>query len=118
MKYLCFFVCSYGYGSEVSYGAGHGSHGYPYGTVGAAHGIGYDISADFVDSTTAYDPRPGTGAATPLDTLPADTLMGSGVPTGTDLFLPTSNLTFVPFSQFATKLMDDSGLEDGYIWQH
>lgn len=40
--------------------------------------MGYDISADFVDSTTAYDPRPG------LDAL-SDTgnLMTNVVTTGT-----------------------------------
>lgn len=40
--------------------------------------MGYDISADFVDSTTAYDPRPG------LDPL-SDTgnLMTNVVTTGT-----------------------------------
>ncbi|EEB10626.1 hormone receptor hr3, putative [Pediculus humanus corporis] len=41
------------------------------------HHIQYDISADYVDSTTAYDPRPG------LDSLTADSnLMTSVVTTG------------------------------------
>ncbi|KAK6619943.1 hypothetical protein RUM44_006343 [Polyplax serrata] len=41
------------------------------------HHIQYDISADYVDSTTAYDPRPG------LDSLAADSnLMANVVTTG------------------------------------
>lgn len=43
------------------------------------HHIQYDISADYVDSTTAYDPRPG------LDSLTADSnLMASVVSSGKD----------------------------------
>lgn len=42
--------------------------------------MGYDISADYVDSTTAYDPRPSQT----LDSLGPDTstLMTSQHPTG------------------------------------
>lgn len=46
----------------------------------AGAGMGYDISADYVDSTTAYDPRPG------LDQLSdTGTLMQGVVTTGTEL---------------------------------
>lgn len=51
------------------------------------HHIQYDISADYVDSTTAYDPRPG------LDSLAADSnLMANVVTTGKQLHLFLSNL--------------------------
>lgn len=42
-----------------------------------ANSMGYDISADFVDSTTAYDPRPGLDALSDTGTL-----MASVVTTG------------------------------------
>lgn len=44
---------SYSYSNEVGYSS-------PYGyspTVNASQSIGYDISADYVDSTTTYEPR-------------------------------------------------------------
>lgn len=45
--------------------------------------MAYDISADYVDSTTAYDPRPGPG----LDTLSADSaIMANVVTTGLSHF--------------------------------
>lgn len=45
--------------------------------------MAYDISADYVDSTTAYDPRPGPG----LDTLSADSaIMANVVTTGLSNF--------------------------------
>lgn len=48
--------CSY-YSNEVD------NYGSPYGysqSVATPQTIGYDISADFVDSTTAYEPRNNT----------------------------------------------------------
>lgn len=45
--------------------------------------MAYDISADYVDSTTTYDPRPGPG----LDTLSADSaIMANVVTTGLSHF--------------------------------
>ncbi|XP_021932728.1 probable nuclear hormone receptor HR3 isoform X1 [Zootermopsis nevadensis] len=58
------------------------THGYTYATtpVQTPHQqMAYDISADYVDSTTTYDPRPGPG----LDTLSADSaIMANVVTTG------------------------------------
>jgi hypothetical protein len=59
--------------------------------------MAYDISADYVDSTTAYDPRPGPG----LDTLSADSaIMANVVTTGlcwfkmSSFILISSNIFF------------------------
>lgn len=76
--------CSYGYTSEVGYGSsGHSYSGY--GQVATHPGMQYDISADYVDyvdSTTAYDPRPTPGTPS-VDTPPTDSsLMPSTVTTG------------------------------------
>lgn len=62
----------YTYGNEV------GSYTYNYsGQVTAAATMQYDISADFVDSTTtAYDPRPS------IDHVSDNSLMGNVVNTG------------------------------------
>ena len=45
--------------------------------------MGYDISADYVDSTTAYDPRPGLDALNDTGSLMANvvTTGKSGPPT-------------------------------------
>ena len=74
---------SYGYTSEVGYGSS--SHGYSgYGQVATHAGMQYDISADYVDyvdSTTAYDPRPTPGTPS-VDTPATDSaLMPSAVTT-------------------------------------
>ncbi|KDR23541.1 putative nuclear hormone receptor HR3, partial [Zootermopsis nevadensis] len=56
------------------------THGYTYATtpVQTPHQqMAYDISADYVDSTTTYDPRPGPG----LDTLSADSAIMANVVT-------------------------------------
>lgn len=59
IEYMFFFFeshCSY-YSNEVD------NYGSPYGysqSVATPQTIGYDISADFVDSTTAYEPRNNT----------------------------------------------------------
>ncbi|XP_026474658.1 probable nuclear hormone receptor HR3 [Ctenocephalides felis] len=49
----------YTYTNEVGYGSPYG-YGTPV-TPQAQGSLGYDISADYVDSTTAYEPRPGGG---------------------------------------------------------
>lgn len=71
-------IFSYTYNSDVgTYGGGYYGGSTPVGGGGGAMG-GYDISADYaVDSTTAYDPRPGIDA---LDNTP--TLMTNVVTTG------------------------------------
>ncbi|GFG28427.1 hypothetical protein Cfor_12638 [Coptotermes formosanus] len=60
--------------------ATHGGYAYATTPVQTQHQqMAYDISADYVDSTTAYDPRPGPG----LDTLSADSaIMANVVTTG------------------------------------
>nr|CAI5830856.1 unnamed protein product [Callosobruchus analis] len=66
----------YSYNSDVGaynpyYGSGGGGGGGGGQTqVAAATSLQYDISADYVDSTTAYDPRPGAG--TGLDGMTPD----------------------------------------------
>ncbi|KAK3927851.1 putative nuclear hormone receptor HR3 [Frankliniella fusca] len=83
----------YGYTSEVgSYGSS--SHGYSgYGQVAQHAGMQYDISADYVDyvdSTTAYDPRPTPGTPS-VDTPATDSaLMPSAVTTGKQTSLATN----------------------------
>ncbi|VEN43640.1 unnamed protein product, partial [Callosobruchus maculatus] len=64
----------YSYNSDVGaynpyYGSGGGGGGGQT-QVAAATSLQYDISADYVDSTTAYDPRPGAGAG--LDGMTPD----------------------------------------------
>lgn len=77
-------LSSYGYTNEVGYGSS--SHSYSgYGQVAAHAGMQYDVSADYVDyvdSTTAYDPRPTPG--TPSVDAPAtdSALMPTAVTTG------------------------------------
>ncbi|XP_033609865.1 probable nuclear hormone receptor HR3 isoform X2 [Cryptotermes secundus] len=60
--------------------ATHGGYTYATTPVQTQHQqMAYDISADYVDSTTTYDPRPGPG----LDTLSADSaIMANVVTTG------------------------------------
>lgn len=56
LEFCLFCICSY-YSNEVD------NYGSPYGysqSVATPLTIGYDISADFVDSTTAYEPRNNT----------------------------------------------------------
>jgi nuclear receptor subfamily 1 group F protein 4 len=83
LKILCF---SYTYNSDLgSYTpATHGGYAYATTPVQTQHQqMAYDISADYVDSTTAYDPRPGPG----LDTLSADSaIMANVVTTGLSHF--------------------------------
>ncbi|KAJ9577701.1 hypothetical protein L9F63_005694, partial [Diploptera punctata] len=58
--------------------ATHGGYAYATTPVQTQHQqMGYDISADYVDSTTTYDPRPGPG----LDTLSADSAIMANVVT-------------------------------------
>lgn len=70
-KYL-FFFCRYTTYNDVgSYTAAY----YP-GQAPVASTMSYDISADYVDSTTTYDPRPG------LDTLNDNGALIAGTPDG------------------------------------
>ncbi|XP_023718984.1 probable nuclear hormone receptor HR3 isoform X5 [Cryptotermes secundus] len=58
--------------------ATHGGYTYATTPVQTQHQqMAYDISADYVDSTTTYDPRPGPG----LDTLSADSAIMANVVT-------------------------------------
>ncbi|XP_069704014.1 probable nuclear hormone receptor HR3 isoform X2 [Periplaneta americana] len=58
--------------------ATHGGYAYATTPVQTQHQqMAYDISADYVDSTTAYDPRPGPG----LDPLSADSAIMANVVT-------------------------------------
>ncbi|CAH1984708.1 unnamed protein product [Acanthoscelides obtectus] len=81
----------YSYNSDVGaynpyYSSGGGGAGQT--QVAAATSLQYDISADYVDSTTAYDPRPGAG--TGLDGLTPDSQpIMNVVTTGTNQ--PTGN---------------------------
>lgn len=55
--FLLFSLDSYAYSNEV------GNYGSPYGysqSVATPQTMGYDISADYVDSTTTYEPRSTT----------------------------------------------------------
>ncbi|KAK7865522.1 hypothetical protein R5R35_003220 [Gryllus longicercus] len=78
---------SYTYGGDMSgYGAvGSASGGYTggggYGTATPVQ-MGYVISADYVDSTTTYDPRPSGQSLDPLSGAPDSALMAGGVTTG------------------------------------
>nr|CAD7427581.1 unnamed protein product [Timema monikensis] len=58
----------YSYNSDLgSYTTSHTGYSYASTPVTTAHQtMAYDISADYVDSTTAYDPRPGQALDTPL----------------------------------------------------
>lgn len=59
VSHVYFCICRYTYTNEVGYGSPYG-YGTPV-TPQAQGSLGYDISADYVDSTTAYEPRPGGG---------------------------------------------------------
>ncbi|XP_063217579.1 probable nuclear hormone receptor HR3 isoform X2 [Bacillus rossius redtenbacheri] len=73
------FNGGYSYNSDLgSYtSASHSGYAYAGTPVGAAHqAMAYDISADYVDSTTAYDPRPGAG----IDAPAADSALVGSAP--------------------------------------
>lgn len=54
-KHLYFFPSSYNtYSNEVGYGSPYGGYS---ASVTPQQTMGYDISADYVDSTTTYEPR-------------------------------------------------------------
>jgi hypothetical protein len=71
------FGCRYQYSNDLST---YTPNGYVFTNTPPQTGMGYDISADYVDSTTAYDPRPAS--STQLDQIADSALIPASNTTG------------------------------------
>lgn len=70
-------ACRYQYNNDLST---YTPNGYVFTNTPPQTGMGYDISADYVDSTTAYDPRPAS--STQLDQIADSALIPASNNTG------------------------------------
>jgi hypothetical protein len=71
-------ICRYQYNNDLST---YTPNGYVFtNNTPPQTGMGYDISADYVDSTTAYDPRPAS--STQLDQIADSALIPASNTTG------------------------------------